>query len=159
MTTWRYSTFHFNAFYVLCYVCYPVTRISYDLCLTDCKLLFNLTTLALNESTTLSNQVLLGQVTTCLVLKSSPSWTHLSVKHFRKTLHSCAMEFQNQAGLPQNFTPETWFLEIWDEKLNLKQLLLQHEHVNFCQQSRTKLSPVLSPSSETSCISSTVNPH
>ena len=84
-------------------------------------------------------QSLLSQCnTTCLVLKWNQSWIHPSIKHFRDTLHSWVMEFQIQAGLPHNFTPEAWFLGIWDEKLNLKQLLLQCEHVNFCQQSRTK---------------------
>ena len=84
-------------------------------------------------------QSLLSQCnTTWLVLKWSQSWIHLSVKHFRNTLQSWVMEFQNQAGLLHNFIPETWFLEIWDEKLNSKQLLLQPGLVNFCQQLKTK---------------------
>ena len=64
-----------------------------------------------------------------------------------------------QAGLPQNFTPETWFLEIWDKKLNSKHFLLPCEPINFCQQLKIKLSQVLSPSSEACCIFCTVNPH
>ena len=69
------------------------------------------------------------------------------------------MESLIQAGLPWNFTPETWFLEMWDKKLNLKHFLLQHEHINFCQQLGTKSKTVLHPSSEGSWIFSTVSPH
>ena len=92
-----------------------------------------------NFSTRQVWQSLLSQCnTTCLLLKWNQSWIHPSIKHFGDTLQSWVMESLTQDGLLHNFTPETWFLEIWDKKLNSKQLLLQPGLVNFCQQLKTK---------------------